>query len=245
MPGPVGSGIPDPVQGVTGGEGLPQGSAIIDPVTGSIVFSPSNNAVEVRTGQSAQTLLIYNRFTSATIFERLELFFLNDVAFIQTRSAGLGQLTRELRIGTAGTADLDFITGGVVHWSIDGTSGSLTSSGAEAIGSIADPVALINVDVLQVNTSVNVDGLLTADSAHVIGALALDGTLNALAGGNFLGGVRLGDFGNLRSNLYSVTGAPAGALGVVGDFAFRIDTPSTANQRLYVKTAAAVWTGIA
>jgi len=40
------------------------------------------------------------------------------------------------------------------------------------------------------------------------------------------------------------TGAPATGLGAVGDYYFRSDTPSTANQRIYVKTAAAVWTGI-
>lgn len=44
--------------------------------------------------------------------------------------------------------------------------------------------------------------------------------------------------------LYSGSGAPATGLGAVGDYYFRSDTPATATQRIYVKTAAAVWTGI-
>jgi hypothetical protein len=39
-------------------------------------------------------------------------------------------------------------------------------------------------------------------------------------------------------------GAPATGLGAVGDYYFRTDTPGTSLQRIYVKTAAAVWTGI-
>lgn len=39
-------------------------------------------------------------------------------------------------------------------------------------------------------------------------------------------------------------GAPTAALGGVGDVYFRSDTPTIANQRIYVKIAAAIWTGI-
>ena len=44
--------------------------------------------------------------------------------------------------------------------------------------------------------------------------------------------------------LWGGVGAPATGLGAVGDYYFRSDTPATALQRIYVKTAAAVWTGI-
>ena len=40
------------------------------------------------------------------------------------------------------------------------------------------------------------------------------------------------------------SGAPPTSLGGVGDYYFRSDTPSTANQRIYIKTASATWTGI-
>jgi hypothetical protein len=45
-------------------------------------------------------------------------------------------------------------------------------------------------------------------------------------------------------SLWSGSGAPATGLGSVGDYYFRTDTPGTASQRIYVKTGAAVWTGI-
>ncbi len=45
------------------------------------------------------------------------------------------------------------------------------------------------------------------------------------------------------SALYSGSGVPASGLGANGDFYFRTDTPGTANQRLYVKSAGA-WSGI-
>jgi len=63
---------------------------------------------------------------------------------------------------------------------------------------------------------------------------------------NALTGITLGagTGSSLQSTLWSCTGAPNTALGKVGDVAFRIDTPTTANQRIYVKTAAAVWTGV-
>jgi len=44
------------------------------------------------------------------------------------------------------------------------------------------------------------------------------------------------------STIYSGTGAPSNTVGNVGDYYFRYDTPSTLTQRLYVKTASAVWT---
>ena len=46
--------------------------------------------------------------------------------------------------------------------------------------------------------------------------------------------------------IFSGTGAPAGALAGsnIGDVYFRQDTPSTANQRIYIKTGTAAWTGV-
>jgi hypothetical protein len=46
------------------------------------------------------------------------------------------------------------------------------------------------------------------------------------------------------SSLYSGSGVPAAGLGINGDYYFRSDTPGTANQRIYVKSAGS-WTGIA
>lgn len=46
-----------------------------------------------------------------------------------------------------------------------------------------------------------------------------------------------------NSTLFSVNGAPGAGLGNNGDFALRVDTPGTVNQRLYVKSAG-TWSGI-
>src|SRR6266704_920203 len=48
------------------------------------------------------------------------------------------------------------------------------------------------------------------------------------------GSIRL----NNASSMYSGSGAPGTGLGAIGDYYFRSDTPSTANQRIYVKTGA-------
>lgn len=47
----------------------------------------------------------------------------------------------------------------------------------------------------------------------------------------------------LLSGLYHGSGVPASTLGNNGEYYFRSDTPTTANQRIYVKVAGA-WTGI-
>lgn len=44
-------------------------------------------------------------------------------------------------------------------------------------------------------------------------------------------------------HLYAGTGVPSNSHGVNGDYYFRGDTPGTANQRIYVKSAGA-WVGI-
>lgn len=50
-------------------------------------------------------------------------------------------------------------------------------------------------------------------------------------------------FGTTVSSLYSGNTLPAATLGQNGDYYFRNDTPGTASQRLYVKSAGA-WVGI-
>lgn len=60
-----------------------------------------------------------------------------------------------------------------------------------------------------------------------------------------LKGLNLGDNGStFGATLWSGVGVPTSGLGIVGDTYFRFDTPTVALQRIYVKTAAAVWTGV-
>jgi hypothetical protein len=71
-----------------------------------------------------------------------------------------------------------------------------------------------------------------------------------VSGGTFTGNVasnsslQPGNGTTPGPHIWGGSGAPATALGAIGDYYFRSDTPSTANQRLYVKTGASTWTGI-
>lgn len=70
---PVAAGAPQPVQGVTGGPGLPQGVASVDGTTGNVVISPPNNTVQFRKTDSPQSLQVYEYFHSNTDFARIAL----------------------------------------------------------------------------------------------------------------------------------------------------------------------------
>lgn len=67
-----------------------------------------------------------------------------------------------------------------------------------------------------------------------------DGAGNVTA----IGSVRPGNGASAGGHMYSGSGAPNIAGSVAGDYYFRTDTPSTANQRIYVATAANTWSGI-
>ena len=56
-------------------------------------------------------------------------------------------------------------------------------------------------------------------------------------------GIAVGNGTTAGPRLWGGTGAPAAGLGANGDYYFRSDTPGTANQRVYVKSAGA-WVGI-
>jgi hypothetical protein len=60
----------------------------------------------------------------------------------------------------------------------------------------------------------------------------------------FANGIAFKRNGALGGNLFGGSGVPAGGWGGIGDFYLREDTPTVANQRIYVKTGATTWTGI-
>jgi hypothetical protein len=72
----------------------------------------------------------------------------------------------------------------------------------------------------------------TPASTNPVGKLAVDGGVTLGNGTTTLGGT-----------IYSGVGVPSSILGVDGDAYFRTDTPSSANQRLYIR-AAGTWAGI-
>lgn len=79
--------------------------------------------------------------------------------------------------------------------------------------------------------------------AHFSGQI--NGAGNIVAAGSLIStfGVQPGNNTIPGANLWSGSGAPAAGLGSNGDYYFRTDTPGTANQRLYVKSAGS-WVGI-
>jgi hypothetical protein len=85
--------------------------------------------------------------------------------------------------------------------------------------------------------------------ALLFGAFPYDVALTHDASGivGVAGGLRLGTgFATTvaGSRLWSGSGAPSITASAAGDFYFRTDTPTTANQRLYIATAVNTWTGI-
>jgi len=107
---PAFSGAPQPVQGVTGGPGLPQGVASVEGSTGNVVVSPPANTLQIRKGASPQSIQVYEFYNSATDNVRIELLTqTNGPEFIGVRTAP-GNVARDLRIGT--TNDIFIATGG-------------------------------------------------------------------------------------------------------------------------------------
>lgn len=90
------------------------------------------------------------------------------------------------------------------------------------------------------NNQIRLQDSNTGGGAYIPMALASSDTRIDNSQAAFPGPVQVSSAGTL----YSGSGAPAGGTGAIGDYYFRIDTPSTANQRIYVKTAASTWTGI-
>jgi hypothetical protein len=90
----------------------------------------------------------------------------------------------------------------------------------------------------------------TPDNAIDIGIAGTNRIRNLFAAGQIqaftlsgIGGVQSGVGGITGGTLFSGSGVPAAGGGNNGDFYFRTDTPGTANQRIYTKSAGA-WVGI-
>lgn len=95
--------------------------------------------------------------------------------------------------------------------------------------------------------------LFTPDSTYDIGASGGNRPRNIYAS-NIINALSIvkGDahvesaqwyFSSTGCSLWSSNGVPSSGMGVNGDFCFRMDTPATSLQRIYVKSAGA-WVGI-
>src|SRR5262249_49918568 len=72
------------------------------------LLTPSGNTIEQRNGTTAQTLRIYNTYTSATVYERASFTWSGNTFYILTEM--LGGTARQLTIGTANNTLLNFRT---------------------------------------------------------------------------------------------------------------------------------------
>lgn len=102
-------------------------------------------------------------------------------------------------------------------------------------GSIIVGQNLIVQVTLQVNGPTEISDLTVDTSASVGGDFTVFGSLFA----SFPTAAGVAQAGRI----YQGSGAPSNTNGNNGDVCFRTDTPATANQRLYIKSAGA-WIGI-
>src|SRR5215471_13325354 len=93
------------------------------------------NTLAQRNGVNAQTFNIYNTYTNASNFERLETVWSANNVFIQTSQAGTG-LSRSLYLGTTSGGQLKFMTAGTTRWVVDANGHILAQTdNANDIGS--------------------------------------------------------------------------------------------------------------
>lgn len=116
---PLGFGMPVPAgtgAAALGGSELVANAEHLHPVE---VLAPLNNVAQWRNGTTAVSLHVYRTWTSASVFERLELGWSGTDAYVATNEAGAG-VGRNLLVGTRGAdaGDLKFITGDTARWTI-------------------------------------------------------------------------------------------------------------------------------
>jgi hypothetical protein len=93
-----------------------------------LILTPTSNNVEQRNGVSAQVFRLYTTFTDASNYERLSFTTTSGgTSQIIQEFAGTG-ISRGLRIGTAGTSNLQFRVNAVDYWFVEGTSGFLKTN---------------------------------------------------------------------------------------------------------------------
>lgn len=154
--------------------------------TGSTDLFLARDAASVlaqRDGVNAQAFRVYNTFTDATNYERLNSLWSGNVAFLQTENAGTGT-ARSLEIGTGGNSAFAIRTNGTQRWFIGGGNGTWQAStdNVSDIGATgaARPRSMYLGTLLQIEAN---NGLKLTNQVN--GAAAQAGTLlNAPAAGN-------------------------------------------------------------
>lgn len=136
---PINSGAPVPVQGVTGGPGINQGTASVDPGTGALVFHPAPaNVVQIR-GSTPGAFQVFEFSNSTTNFSRLGINAATGGPFvIDTETGTTSPVVRDLVVRASGTLFLE--AGNAPQWSINNAGSLVPVSATQALGSPTDPV---------------------------------------------------------------------------------------------------------
>jgi hypothetical protein len=101
MTQPINSGQPLPVAGVTGGPGISQGTASIDPDTGALVIHPDPaNVTQFRKGNIPQSIQIYEYFNTNTDYSRVAINANTGGPFQLSVETAPGSVPRNLQIAS-------------------------------------------------------------------------------------------------------------------------------------------------
>jgi hypothetical protein len=84
------------------------------------LYRDSANTLAQRNGTANQAFRIYNTYTDASNYERLELAWNSNTPEIISKSAGTGT-TRGLNIGTFSATNLNFLSSNLIRWRVDGS----------------------------------------------------------------------------------------------------------------------------
>ena len=206
----------------------------------SMLIVGAGNTLELRNATNPQVFRIYQTFTNVTTYSRLEVGysgfwsqFAIDVIESPNLFTGLffhsaGSITAR---GETGVTLQTIGAGNDIIMSPQANTWRFASSGGAQAGAlvpIADGARNIGTTALRVGSIFVLNQLVSYSQIINQGTFATGVGVQLNFGGSYL---------------YSASGVPSNAQGVNGDFYFRTDTPGTANQRLYVRSAGA-WVGI-
>jgi len=154
---------------------------------------PSGDSLDIRRGTNAQSMYLYNTYTSATSYERARLQWSNNVLFIGTQVGSGGGTDRGIRISSSGGGIFAINESNLaaVSWAVQSSNHFLPgSTNSFDLGSSSQTVR-----TGYFGTSVVVGGATLLPT--------LSGTSASLGGGALLAG-------DCASNTTTVTGAASG-----------------------------------
>lgn len=93
-----------------------------------LLYRDAAGVLAQRSGVNAQITRVYNTYTDAANYERLNVGFSANIAYVETSAAGTGA-ARTLNVGTAGAAYLALRTSGLTRWTVDASGHLIGQAG--------------------------------------------------------------------------------------------------------------------